>query len=63
MSRFSEMEAFVDMRKACEKIMEFHQNCFCTGFPLEIKGKRIDHTLLNEAQQLAEKALSKIDAK
>ena len=62
MSRFSEIEAFVEMKQACEKIIEFHQNCFCTGFSLEIKGKPVDHTLLNESAYLAEKALKKINA-
>jgi len=42
--------------KACKLINEFHSDNF-TGRPLEMNGKPINHSKLNEAHQLAEQAL------
>lgn len=38
--------------EVCQKFDEFHSSVFSFGFPLEINGKQIDHTLLNEIHDL-----------
>ena len=47
--------------EACKKIEQFHFQVFCTGRPLSIDGKSINHTILNEAYDLAYKVLQQIE--
>ena len=46
-------------REAMEKIEAFHKSVFC-GYPLCINGRPIDHTLLNDAADLARTALDQL---
>ncbi len=63
MARIHEdMAALVDehriMLEACRKIVQFHSDNF-VGLPLCIDGKPINHTLLNQAAELAQRAIQK----
>ena len=51
---------FLNAIDACKKIEEFHTQIFCTGFPLQIKGKDVDHSTFNEAYDLAYKVLREL---
>lgn len=46
--------------EACKKIDKFHFEVFCSGRPLMIDGKPINHSILNEAYDLACKVLQQI---
>ena len=47
--------------EACKKIEQFHFQVFCTGPPLSIDGKPINHSILNEAYDLSYKVLQQIE--
>jgi len=46
--------------EVCKKIDKFHFEVFCSGRPLMIDGKLINHSILNEAYDLAYKVLQQI---
>jgi hypothetical protein len=46
--------------EACRKFDEFHLSVFSRGYPLEIQGKPIDHTLLNETYDLVYNVLQEL---
>ena len=50
--------------EACKTIDKFHSKCF-TGHPIQLvsNGKKIDHTLLNEAYDLSYEVLSELKKK
>lgn len=51
-----------DMLAACRSIQAAHSILFVHGRPLEIGGKPIDHSKLNEAANLANAAISKAES-
>jgi hypothetical protein len=47
--------------EACKKFEEFHCQVFATGFPLEIKGKPINHTTLNDTYDMVYEVLHSLE--
>ena len=52
-------DAILAADKLLKKAWLFRLRCFCSGQPLEIGGLQIDHTLVNELGDGAEKWLKK----